>query len=153
MYLLLVLTSIVEVSPPQQKPVCLDISNETRYRYQLGYSHSTAIIEITLQKQPRRGSSSFCSLYPTYRSRFPTNVLQILRLLDNSCRRHLSFPISPPQIIEDTHYFDRCPGDMDLLDVDSVDCGHGVLECRSSIHDGKQPMQPCVLWPVKGVVR
>jgi len=85
--------------------------------------------------------------------RFPANVFQILRLLDNSRHRHLSFPISPPQIIEDTHYFDRCPRDMDLLDMDSVDCGRGVSECRYSIYDGKQPMHTCVLWPAKGVVR
>lgn len=81
------------------------------------------------------------------------DAIQILWLLDDPRRRQLPSPIFPSQTIEIAGCLSWCPGGMDLFDVDSMDCGHSVLECRSSVCDSIQPMLPCVLWAVKGVIR
>lgn len=53
-YLLLVLTGIIEVSSPKQRPIHPSHSEEVRSRYRLGYWCNTTTITITLPKQPRR---------------------------------------------------------------------------------------------------
>lgn len=84
---------------------------------------------------------------------FLINALQVLRLLDNPRRRHISFPIPSPQTVEVAHHLDWCSRDLDLFDMDSVDCGYGILERLSSVRGSVQPMYPCVLWATEGVVR
>lgn len=54
-YLLLVLTSLIEVRYPKQKPEQLSFSVENRFLYPLGYSFSMVIIAITLLREPRQG--------------------------------------------------------------------------------------------------
>jgi hypothetical protein len=54
-YLLLVLTSLIEVRFPSRKPMRPSLSGENRSPYLPGYSFSTGIIKITLPREQRRG--------------------------------------------------------------------------------------------------
>jgi hypothetical protein len=152
-YSLLVLTSIIEVRSPNrswrdsvsQMKSDFDIRLDTR--------------AVRLQSQLSfRGSQDRDNVHIVRRARFAShrfraNTVQILRLLDDSCRRELPPPIPPSQIIEVTHCLSWRPGDMDLFDVDFMDRGHGVFECSSPICHSIQRMHPCVLWTAKGIIR
>lgn len=74
-------------------------------------------------------------------------------MLDDSGGRRLPSPISPSDVIENTYSLCWRPGGMDLFNMDSVDCGHSVLERCSSVCDCIQSMHPCILWAAKGVIR